>query len=976
VRNSNLTRWIFVSALLVALACMPVMAQAYRASLHITVVTEDGNPSVGATVILTGQAGARTLQTDSKGLARFASLEPGTYSAEVSQDGYNIAIHQGLRLATSASAAIEVVLQRSELVETIKVTSITPLMDRRKVGTSTVISPDEMAMMPTARDPWAVMNTVPGVQTDRINVGGSQSGQQSGFTGKGDNGDNATWVMDGVEFSDLAAEGGSSTYFDFNSFQEIGFTTAGSDLEQLSPGVRLTFVTKQGANRNTGSIGLILADADMQADQAEYINPDGSTVKGNKINETFEKNFELGGPIVKDKAWFWVGFNQNDIDLRIPGSAGELTDRTKLQNTTFKINGTIGGESNYKVFYTNGDKIKIGRNGGPSRPAATTWDQEGPTPIYTAEFSHFFNPNMEISGQVSHVGGGFQLMPQGVADQMRWDSDFVWQDTYVGYVTDRPTDQFTARGNWFVDGENTSHEFKFGFKYKTGEVESLSTYGTDSLIAVEWAGEAWLFRGGTATEDMSYTSIWAGDTILWNNWTFNVGALFMQQDGEQLASTGPGNGLCPSCLGDLVFNGADPGFDWSDVLPRLSAAYSFDTDMKQIVRFNYSEYADELHVSEVAFNHPMNPAEIDYAWNDLNSDGNVQVGEFDPNSPIWWGNVDPNNPNAIGQAIDRIDPNMSAPTVSEFILGYEIELAKDFTLGVNYTMRERDNTTWSPMFDTSGNVMDSGNWAAFTTDFGNIDCADSGGPCLLPGQGSQYSVTNYLLTGPGAVVADSNFGSLLTNRPDYSEDFESFEFIATKRLSNKWMLRGFVSFQDWTRNVGAGGIQNPANLAGGTTQDGSDVVVGGGTSSGAFGDVFMGTASWQYNINALYQLPHNFTVSANLNGREGYALPYYHQIQQAEVSTGRTLTQSLQVNNVSDYRLDDITMLDLKLGYLIQFSGDTTIDLSLEVFNALDDDTILQMERRMESPSVGGTAGRIDEVISPRIFRFGARVTF
>ncbi len=970
MRNSNLTRWIFVSALLVALAFVPAMAQAYKANLYVTVVTEDGNPSVDATVILTGRTGARTVQTDKKGLARFANLEPGTYNAEVSQEGYNTAIHEGLQLTTGSNASIEVVLQRSELVETVKVTSVTPLMDRRKVGTATVITPDEMEKVPTARDPWAVMNTVPGIQTDRINVGGNQSGQQSGFAGKGDNGDNATWVMDGVEFGDLAAEGGSSTYFDFNSFQEIGFTTGGGDLEQLSPGQRMTFVTKQGANRNTGSIGMVFADQGMQGDQSHPLNPDGSVVNGNKMNEFFEKNFELGGPIVKDKAWYWVGFTQNDIDLRVPGSGStELTDRTKLRNKTVKINGTIGGEANYKLFYTNGDKIKIGRNAGPDRPQPTTWDQSGPTPITTADFSYFFNPNLEVSAQISHVGGGFQLIPQGTADQMVWDSNFVWQDTFVGYITDRPQDQYAVRGNWFVDGENTSHEFKFGFKYKTGEVQSFSTYGTDGVVAVEWAGEAWLYRGGTAKEDLNYSSLWAGDTILWNNWTFNVGALYMSQDGNQLASTGSANGLCPTCMGDLTFSGVDPGFDWTDVLPRVAATYTFDTDRRQLVRASYSEYADELHVSEVSFNHPMNTAEIDYDWTD-DGDGVVQVGELDLVNPLWWGNVDPNNPNAIGAPIDRIDTGLEAPTVDEFIVGYEIELAKDFTLGVNYTNRTRDNTTWAPVMDVNGGVLPSSAFAQASLVNGTIDCFDNAGPCNLP-SGTPYTVQSYNLTAAGAAMVDPNYGSLLTNRSGYSEDFESWEITATKRLSNKWALRGFLAFQDWTRNVGAAGIQNPANLVGGTTQDGSDVVVGAGTSSGAFGDVFIGTASWQYNVNAIYQLPRNFTVSANLNGRQGYVLPLYHRVDEVDAN-GSLWRQNLQVLNVDSVRLDDITVLDLKLGYLIQMSGDTTVDLSLEVFNALDDDTIMQLERRMNATN----GGRIDEVLSPRLFRLGARVTF
>ena len=1002
--------------LLLALTVVPAIAQDYRGNIYLNVTTEDGTPVEGASVMAIGASGSRTAETGADGFVRFSRLEPGFYTVEVSKDGFNTAVYERVELNTGTNVEMDIALARTEVVERVVVTSRTPVLDKRKTGTSTVISPREIEQIPTARDPWAVLSTIPGIQADRVNVGGNQSGQQAGFAGKGDNGDNATWVMDGVEFTDLAAQGGSSTYFDFNSFQEVGFQTGGGALEQTTPGQQLSFVTKQGSNRHTGSIALLLADEDFQDDQTPYTQPDGATFRGDRIAEAFEKVFEIGGPIVADKAWYWGGFSQNDIDIAKPAGPGlEQADRTKLRNTTGKVNGTVGGKTNWKGFYTRGDKIKIGRNASNERPPETTWNQSGPTPIYTADVGHFFTPDIEVQFQASHVGGGFGLAPQGVEAQMQRDASEVWHGTYVDYLTDRPTDQYAVRGNWFTETGSASHEFKFGFKYKNGEVQSFSTYGTDNIVADELYVAAWVIREGSAATEADYTTAWVGDTVIFGNWTFNAGLTYQQQEGEQTASLSPMNALAPSILGDLSYSGLDPGFDWSDTMYRAGTTYTFDTPHRQLIRFSTGSYVDQLGSGDVGSNNPMGPAGIVYGWVD-DGDRLVQWDdttcvpgapvagscEIDTSDFIFSFNVDTTAPNVPTPA-DYISTSLEAPEVTEYILGYEIEVAPDFTLGVNLTQRERDNTTWSPLInlnslpggftqgDSTAGVtwIDSSDFVNLVTTPGMIECVDGGspavgGPCGLPGNGTAYMVDQWVLD-DAAVTAGRQDPSLLSfysNRPGYSEDYQSLEFTATKRLSNRWMLRAFLSLQDWEKDIActstdadgsciAGpGIQNPSNRVGDTNVDGSDVVVGAGTSSGAFGDVFVGTSGWQFNVNGLYQLPKNFTVSANLQGREGYVLPIWERVATAGTAVGTQRT-SMQVGSVDSYRLDDIFVLDLGVKYLLQLSGDTTVDLGFDIFNAMGDDTILQLERRMDT-----AAGRIDEVLSPQVFRLSAKVTF
>ena len=159
--------------------------------------------------------------------------------------------------------------QNTETSTTLKISSVeatiivaggAALLDTRKVETGAVVDQTELRPIPTARDPWVILSTVPGVQLDRVNVGGNESGQQSTYVGKGADASQNTWNVDGVTITDMGALGSSPTYYDFESFEEIQASTGGSDVTAATPGVQLNLVTKRGTNDVHGSARYYLAD--------------------------------------------------------------------------------------------------------------------------------------------------------------------------------------------------------------------------------------------------------------------------------------------------------------------------------------------------------------------------------------------------------------------------------------------------------------------------------------------------------------------------------------------------------------------------------------------------------------------------------------------------------------------------------------------------------------------------------------------
>jgi len=124
---------------------------------------------------------------------------------------------------SAASSRVDIVMEASAAEEIITITGETAVVDLKKTGTATNLSQDYLANIPSARDPWVILDQVAGLMTDRVNVGGSESGQQSNFVSKGDNGNNVMWNVDGVIITDMASMS-SPGYYDFDSFEEMQVT--------------------------------------------------------------------------------------------------------------------------------------------------------------------------------------------------------------------------------------------------------------------------------------------------------------------------------------------------------------------------------------------------------------------------------------------------------------------------------------------------------------------------------------------------------------------------------------------------------------------------------------------------------------------------------------------------------------------------------------------------------------------------------
>jgi hypothetical protein len=1000
----------FMTVLLVvlctALFAVSGYAQFQAGNIYGRVQAKDGSVLPGVTVVLTGVGAPKTTVTDAQGNFRFINLDPGTYSMKAELAGYGAVTRTGIGVRVAQNADVTMTLNPS-VAESITVTAEAPLLDVRKAGTGIDISKVELQNVPSGRDPWVMMQQTPGVLMDRINVGGNESGQQSGYVSKGSDSTQSAWNVDGVSITDVGALGSTPTYYDFDSFEEMQITTGGSDPRIKTPGVQMNFVTKRGTNDFKGNAHWFQENKNFQATPSIPSEAQPYLAAVNQISGIQDRGLDLGGPILRDKLWAWASFSRNNVNLltsTLTTTGVRAFDKTLLENENIKINAQPLASNSFVLTDMYGDKVKLGRNVSTTRPPETAYNQadvyrngskgslKNPT-VWKAEDTQIFGSSLYLTGMYSEVQGGFHLVGdagQGcttaactLAGPVAFnDPDGVWHRNFVAYESVRPSSQARVDGSKFFDIGRTNNELKFGFGYRHAGVNSFTAWPSDQYNFIfddAGNGGTYLTRSPTTNfhYKVNYEDAYVGDTILLGNLTVQAALRYDLQKGSSQGGSLGANPIVPELEPAVSWNEVS-GLKWTNLSPRLGLTYALGQQKRTLLRASYNRYADQMGGAEISLVTPGYSNYIYMYFTDLNGDKVAQRNEIDFNSGIISQvGLNPNNP-AQPLYQYRWGNNIKAPTTDEFILGFETEMMTDFSVGVNGTYRNAKDFVWYRPEKTQG-----GNDFYTSADFvqKSVSCSNGNTTFGLCAPFGSAAATYYALA-PG-VATPTYF--VIDNRPGYHQTYKSVDLFATKRLSNRWMLRGNFTLQDWKQFVNAEGIINPtrgrdASGFGCSACNNSDVVVGAGTGSGAKGGVYI-NSKWAYNLTGTYQIPVVETsLGFNLSGRQGYVIPYVFRVGGGlgattgfgTISGAGNFIYPLAENNISDFRLPNPIELDLRLAKDIRiWRGGLT--LSVDVFNALNRQTILQ---RTVTRLTLGTSNQIAVLQSPRVFRLGARFYF
>jgi hypothetical protein len=667
----------YLAALVLALGFVSsASAQVFTGRIDVTIEDSTGGRLPGVNVDLTGPVN-QTQVSDAQGQAHFLNLPVGTYAVKTAIQGFNPYANNRVDVVSNAATPVAVKLAVAGTVETVNVTAASPIIDLKKETTTTNVTFEELQEIPSARDPWVVMQTVPTVYMDRVNVGGSESGQQSGYNAKGAISTDNTWAIDGVPVTDMGATGSSAFYYDFDSFQEMAITTGGADAQSQTGGVQLNMVLKKGLNTPHGDARYYfenqkLQAANLPASLQTALNTTAGA--GNRMDKYDDYGFDLGGPLIKNKLWAWGTVAKTDINL--------LTLTSQHDNTTFKnYSGKVDGEVNNNIrgnftFYEN-NKIKQGRSIGPLRLPETAWNQTGPTKYYKGEGNFVIGSKLFATAKVAYVDGGFQLAPAGGLNKdYYFDDSGVAHNTFYQYQSTRPQHYVGGDANYFA-GKN---ELKFGFSYRKTPVDSQTVFPASHIVTF-WNGYPNLFvqvtRDWRQSTDAQYANGYINDTISMNRLTLNLGVRFDHQVSSLAAADVPAVAGFETLLPALHAPAVDGVYKWNSATPRAGITYAVDDARKTIVRASYAMFASQLQGTQAGFVSPIQYSYVNYNAVDKNGDGIAQISEILFNQGIQgYSGFDPKNPSRL-TTVNTV-ASTTPPKTHEVLAGFDHEVMPNF----------------------------------------------------------------------------------------------------------------------------------------------------------------------------------------------------------------------------------------------------------------------------------------------------------
>jgi hypothetical protein len=978
---------------------LPAQAQVQTGEITGRVTDESGGILPGVNVVVSGPAliQPQTATTSETGTFRFSQLPIGTYTVTFELAGFRTIVREGITVTIGFTANVNQQLALSSVQETVTVSGESPIVDSRTTAERTTFDLQTLQNLPSARDPWVMLERTPGITMDRANVGGTQSGQQSGYVSRGSGTGNNKWSIDGVDITDMSATGASPIYYDFDMLQEMQVTTGGADASQQTGGVGINFVTRSGTNRFRGSGRYYLTDESLQSDNVTDEVKLQRSGSGQPIQNIKDYGFEVGGPIVRSKLWYWGSYGKQDIKAGIVGfylptptcqamkaalAADPLapfptdeqraclgTDGTQLNNYNWKVTYSPFRNNTFNFQNTWAEKFKNARDASDTRPIETTFRQRavanqfgtfgwdvGPSPFWKAADQHVISDRWLVDLQWSHLGNNFVLdfhedgldavQPIFTVATSVWSRSYRRSGPFI-----RPTTSLDLNTSYFLPAFfGGDHAFKAGYRYRGAKEHSEAHRGGNTEVRLLASGQnqADLWRDSIVDYELDTQAFYAQDTFTWNRATMNIGFRWDRQQNRALGTSVPAHPFLADWLPAVSFSGADSPFVWNDFSPRLGLNYDVSGTGKTIAKVSYALYFGQLAPSTgVSALNPVGEASIRFPWADANGDTIVQRDELTlgrANVLTFSGNYNPDNPSFLG-ANGSVDPNVKNDRTREFIIGLDHEIANNLAISGNYIWRKYDRFNWS---DRVG--ITSADYVARTYTPTSTACAKSGTRC--------ETVTYFEPTFP--IPAQFVF----TNVPDRFRTYNGVELVLSKRYSDRWMGSFSYAYNDaidtWDSPAA---YEDPTNIA--QTSGAQFAPESGGSG---IDNVFT-NAKWLLKATGMYTLPlWNINVAGNFSSRQGYPFP---QAVRIASRANRAATVDVLLDPLGDVRLSSFSMMDFRLDKEFSF-GTMRVIPSMDVFNILNSNTVLARRRLQEATNANDISG----IVAPRVIRFGVRLNW
>ncbi len=711
---SKLSR-IVLGVALIALIAGPAFASTQEGSMSGVVLDKGGNPLPGVTITIKGPAlqGEKMAVTDGEGRWRIPLVSVGRdYQVSAFIDGFQRVIQTEIVVNIAAATRVDFTMVEGtgDLGE-ITVTAEAPLIDAKKTSIGETITYEFMEDLPTGRSYFDAMSMAAGV-----------AGFGNVFTHGADNTDNV-FLVDGVDTTD-SATGTFGMNFSYEAIQEVEMKTGAFEAEYgRATGAISNVVTKSGGNEFHGAVPVYYTNLDMKMHQ--------EAARGAVDEEEFyeiEPGVSIGGPILRDKLWFFASYNNFTRRIEGTNAFDETISRTEIfKEWMGKVTWQLNPDNKIVGQYASDPAIIESRDSLSTTTMASAYgQQEQGGDLYKLQWTSIFTPNLFLEVKVASHEVNLTIGPSNAGfDDDRFVDQQDGGDTIiygnVSSITDinRPRDQYSGVLNYYVGDWGGEHNMKFGVEYQDMAYTENAIYPNaftinrpDDSSGVARPDQWFLQDDLYATDDGSILTAFVQDSWTWHdNWAFNLGLRYENQQQN-------------NDVGETVY-------DLKNLLaPRLGVSWDINGDGRSKAYANYGRYYDAVGL---------------YLAQALNRQTNSTFryeGVYDPDDPYNPDNWELVNSTDGANNPTQIDPNLSANFKDEIVAGYEFEFATDFSAGAKLI--------WNWQKDLIEDVM------------ANEDAIRAG--------------------------EESEFNYYITNVEQGRRDYRGLEFQLKKRLSNNYQF--------------------------------------------------------------------------------------------------------------------------------------------------------------------------------------------
>jgi hypothetical protein len=955
------------------LAPNPVAAQAVGlGSISGTVTDESGAALPGVMLKLTSpalQVPEVAIISDSQGRYRFADLRVGVYRVEAELDGFRLTIREKIDIPADFVARIDLTMALGSLNETITVSGASPVVDLSTTRGGQIVRAEVVArVLPMTGTPADMARLVPGVSIAPRLMNPAMGGAvgTGTYTAYGQAG--STVMVEEIQMTNNTITG------NMNDTEQVDLKTFGGGAETWAPGVQTNFILKSGGNQFHGATNLLFMDHHFQSNNLDdHLRGMGFT-QPESLDYSRDVHGNIGGPILKDKLWFFGsakqkrivkylgGFQQNPgpdglwltgDEPTVPNSVSDPSGVAKVSyqiTPKYRVSGFLWRDAIFEEPVPFGGIFGGGNQRTISYEHSSTYNIA--TTITTGEFQGTPRNNLAFNVKVAHTDyyAKWGLIESAKLLPSAWDRA---TGMYTGSVIS--TGALTSGERHGTAKWNTvlarltyiagPHEIKVGSdnQFIAGGASAPNHRAGNYILTFDTVGgvphQPVQFRTLSLPTDTSNNYSDQTTQYITDRWQIvsrlvaNIGIRFERQNYYVTASEHQ--------AGTFVQAASLPAVDlgtWHTIAPRAGVAWDVTGNGKMVLKSTWGRFTTPLPYGVTSFGEMFNPnttIQTDYRWNDRNRNNDYDPGEVD----LSLTGLD--FISATG-GLSNTEPltNFEIPHTNEFTASIERELAPAVAGRFIYVYKKSVGA------------------------YGNNN------------PGRPASVFNIPLQrrdpGPDGVIGNTDDGPMVTiydydpayrsgtfnrqarvNRPDDKSDVaQTLEVSVSKRLSGGWSMGTAVNFikqHRWLTPI----VLSPNDEA------------------------YPLDTTWynEFKLNGSLQLPLSFLLGGSLNVLSGVPGQRTYIFRAADPLGGPPLRQLTTVTS----RLEEfgsqkgpvMSFLNLRLGETIKLQHGLQIVFSVDAINALNQNTA-----QITTYASGPTFGYITQIPTPRILQFGVDFSF